>query len=372
MTSRNRLLAPLALSFLFGLFPPSCVRPTQERAEKDLEIGHVKTGGVKFDVSGGLAAVRQAKPGELRLWASAPVFTLHVSASSDAERSWAIEIENILPDADLVPLEITPDIKVSPLDLASATHKRWQVEIEPGTKHQLALTVADVADRKPWRFAVLSDVQEAIDRVQDVFQKINEQDVRFLFGAGDLTERGTVEELQRYQDEMQTLEVPYYTTLGNHELGQGLPAYQDWFGRASFHFQFRGVHFSLLDSGSASIDPMVYDWLDDWLDAGKNSPHVISMHIPPLDPIGVRNGAFASRNEAAKLLTRLAKGKVDLTIYGHIHSYYEFDNAGIPAYISGGGGAIPEKFDGVGRHILVVSVGADAGVQSVELVRVDP
>ena len=65
------------------------------------------------------------------------------------------------------------------------------------------------------------------------------------------------------------------------------------------------------------------------------------MHIPPVDPIGVRNGSFANRNEAAKLLTRLARGGVDLTLYGHIHSYYAFENAGIPAHISGGGGAIP-------------------------------
>jgi predicted phosphodiesterase len=372
MNTKQKLLAPLALAFCFALVPQSCVRPTQERAEKDLEVGHVKTGGVQFDVSGGLAAVRDAKPGSLRLWASAPVFDLHVNAGSDAERSWEIEIENILPDATLVSADGAPAVKVDPLDVANATHKRWKVEIEPGKKGKLALTVPDAGDRGPWKFAVLSDVQEAIVDVQDVFQKVNEQDVRFLFGAGDLTERGSVEELARYQDEMQTLEVPYYTTLGNHELGQGLPPYQDWFGRASFHFVFRGVHFSFLDSGSATIDPMVYDWLDGWLDAGKDSPHVISMHIPPLDPIGVRGGAFASRNEAAKLLTRLAKGKVDLTIYGHIHSYYEFDNAGIPAYISGGGGAIPEKFDGVGRHVLVVTIGADSGVKSVELVRVDP
>jgi hypothetical protein len=37
------------------------------------------------------------------------------------------------------------------------------------------------------------------------------------------------------------------------------------------------------------------------------------MHIPPLDPTGVRNGAFASRSEAAKLLARLAEGGVDLS-----------------------------------------------------------
>ena len=192
-----------------------------------------------------------------------------------------------------------------------------------------------------------------------------------MLGAGDLTERGHVDELERYQEELRTLRVPYYTTLGNHELGENPTLFHDWFGRGNFHFGFRGVEFTLLDSASATLDPMVYEWLDGWLRAGSNRVHLVAMHIPPIDPIGVRGGGFASRNEAAKLLTRLANGRVDLTLYGHIHSYYEFDNAGIPAHISGGGGAIPERFDGVGRHFLVVDVSADGGVQNVQVVRVD-
>jgi hypothetical protein len=49
--------------------------------------------------------------------------------------------------------------------------------------------------------------------------------------------------------------------------------------------------------------------------------------------------------------------------------------AGIPAYISGGGGAIPERFDGIGRHFLVVELGKDSqghnAVDDVRVVRVD-
>jgi hypothetical protein len=78
-----------------------------------------------------------------------------------------------------------------------------------------------------------------------------------------------------------------------------------------------------------------------------------------------------SRNEAAALLSKLAQGDVDVTFYGHIHSYYSYDNAGIPAFISGGGGARPETFDGIGRHFLVVDVEPLAGIEQVGLVRTD-
>jgi 3',5'-cyclic AMP phosphodiesterase CpdA len=181
-----------------------------------------------------------------------------------------------------------------------------------------------------------------------------------------------VAELRQFRDELAGLDLPYYTTLGNHELGTTPPPYHDHFGRGNFQFAYRGVVFTMLDSGSATLDPLVYDWLDDWLARGRNSVHVVGMHVPPLDPTGVRNGAFASRAEAASLLARLAEGGVDLTLYGHIHSYYEFDNAGIPAFISGGGGAIPERFDDIGRHYMVITVDADRGVTGTRVVRVDP
>jgi hypothetical protein len=95
------------------------------------------------------------------------------------------------------------------------------------------------------------------------------------------------------------------------------------------------------------------------------------MHIPPLDPVGSRNAAFASRAEASALLAKLAEARVDLTLYGHIHSYYSFENAGIPAFISGGGGAAPERAGNIGRHFVVFEADATQGIVSSELVRVD-
>jgi Icc protein len=99
--------------------------------------------------------------------------------------------------------------------------------------------------------------------------------------------------------------------------------------------------------------------------------HIFGTHYPPIDPAGARAGSFRSRKEAAKLLSLLAAGEVDLTLYGHIHSYYSFSNAGIPAHISGGGGAIPERLDGIGRHFMVIETDPPRGVGTVGLVRVD-
>jgi 3',5'-cyclic AMP phosphodiesterase CpdA len=302
------------------------------------------------------------------LWSSAPAWELEI-ATTEA-MTVTLEVRNAMPNAELTSTD--PDTIVEPLAGAIGTYKHFRLEFPAGTT-RLAFGPPEAAEIGAFRFALMSDVQEAIDHVQDIFRTVNaEPGVEFLLGAGDLTEQGSHEELQRYQHELETLRVPYYTTLGNHELGPSPSLYQEYFGRGNFQFDYRGVTFTLLDSASATIDPLVYDWLEGWLDRARDRVHIVAMHIPPLDPTGVRNGAFGSRAEAAKLLGRLAEGGVDLTLYGHVHSYYAFDNAGIPAFISGGGGAYPEKFDDMGRHFMVIDVAPESGVQSTRVVRVYP
>lgn len=361
---------PFLFSFVFAvLFAWSCLRPSEDRAERDLEVGQAAQAGLSVQVEEGLAAVRALSEGELVLWGSAPGFGVHLS--SDQARELTIEVQNCLPEAELT-LSGSPEASLESLGEAEApTRKRWRLQAPAGDV-QLRLAAPDETATEHFEFALMSDVQEAIDEVQDVYSLINAQpNVRFLLGAGDLTSRGEPEQLQEFQDELLQLRVPYFTTLGNHELGTNPEHYHEYFGRGSFQFRFHGVYFTLLDSASAMLDPMVYDWLDGWLARGRHGVHVISMHIPPLDPSGIRNGAWASRNDAAKYLVRLAEARVDLTLYGHVHSYYEFENAGIPAFISGGGGANPERFDKIGRHFMVFDIDAQQGMLSHRVVRVD-
>jgi predicted phosphodiesterase len=351
----------------------ACVNAAEERAHRDATIGKATAGETAFEIVDGLGAVRKLEPGTLSIWAKAPSIQIVVTRGESAPAEWDLTVTNALASAEIrarTPDDSSFDAVVFPASLP--IEKRWHMTLPLGT------TTLFVGPRTepttPWRFALLSDIQEAIDRVQDIYARINaDPDVSFVVSAGDLTSRGTDEELDRFQHELESLKVPYFPTLGNHELGtdDGAP-FQRHFGRASFRFVYAGMQFTFLDSGSATIDPLVYGWLDGWLAEGRQRTHAVLMHIPPIDPFGVRNGSFANRNEASKLLALLAEGGVDLTLYGHIHSFYAFANAGIPAYISGGGGAIPERFDGIGRHYLTVDVDPDRGITQTAIVRVDP
>ncbi len=367
MILRDALLALLALTAPLAL---SCLDVAEGRARRDREVGKASQGQARVAVDEGLAAIRRLEPGELSLWASAPALSIRLT--DEAGGPWRVTIENMLADAELSARVGDERVPVELVDAPFPTQRTFRLSLPPGAEVTLSLRPPDAARREPWRFAVFADVQEEIDRVQDIYAKMNEAEgVRFALISGDLTSQGSAEQLERFQREMKTLRVPCYATLGNHELGTRDDLYHEWFGRGNFRFVFRGVQFTMLDSASATIDPLVYGWLDGWLAEGQELLHVVTMHLAPLDPVGSRNGAFASRAEANKLLTMLADGRVDLTFYGHIHSFYAFENAGIPAYISGGGGAIPERLDGIGRHFVTVDVEPPGTIAQVAVVRVD-
>lgn len=363
--------AALGAALTLAAGSPACLDVADERAERDREVGRAEAGGARFEIEGGLAAVRRAAPGALSLWAGAPAFTLRASAG--ASGTWRVSIENALPDLELEARGAGGALLAVRREAPGSvpTERAWSVDL-PAGEATLSLAPPDAADESPFRFAVFADVQERIDDVQDIYVKMNEDpSIRFALISGDLTQQGTRAQLERFQSEMKTLAFPCYSTLGNHELGTSDALYQEYYGRANSSFAFRGVRYTLLDSASATIAPLAYDWLDGWLAEGAGHAHVVAMHIPPLDPIGGRGGGFASRAEANRLVNRLADGGVDLTFYGHVHSYYAYSNAGIPAYITGGGGAIPERLDGIGRHFLTVDIDPRTQHSQVALVRVD-
>lgn len=343
MTSLKPAFCTLSLFVLAS----SCLHVGEARTERDTSIGIDQHDGMRLVVADGAAAIRSFEPSSIHLWSNAPELDIEIDPGTHPG-NWELRVDNTLIDAVLDGAELVPSDVL--------TEHRWRVQLDGKTT--LRVRAPDRDRIQAWRFLFFADVQDAIDRVQDIYESMNtEPDIRFAMIGGDLTEAGTRPQLERFEREMKTLRVPAFATLGNHELfdEDGVP-YQEMYGRASSHFTYRGVAFTLLDSSSSSIDPTVFDWLEGWLADGHDKLHVVTMHIPPLDPIGSRAGGFASKMEAQKLLQRLVDGHVDLTLYGHIHSYYGFSNAGIPAFIAGGGGAIPERFDGVGRHYLVVDV----------------
>lgn len=346
-----------------------CVRPADNRTRLDDEVGIAQVGGARIEVADGFAQIRAFEDGEVRMWAQAPSLVILLDIGGGGTSRWLFSIENCMPDA-----QVGVDVGATVTSLESPRPAVCNFEVDAGTQADVVIRVgppdADVVE--PFSFGVFGDIQTGMNRVDDVFEVLNaDPDLRFVVMTGDIVETGTEGDYDEWLEKVVLSRVPVFATIGNHELRGTPELWHELFGLYNLHFDFKGVAYTLADSGNASLDPIVYDRLEGWLSDAADRIHVFGTHYPPLDPVGSRHAEFRSRREASKLLAQLAAGNVDVAFYGHIHSFYTYANAGIPSFISGGGGGIPERLDGIGRHILKVRADPDRGSVEVSVVRVD-
>jgi hypothetical protein len=344
----------------------ACIRPADERATEELSVGQAELSDSSVRVEGGLAAIRELADARLELWSQAPVLDIELAVGTSDGGNWTITARNILTDAQLFVDGVSYVREPEQFPTVGVFH----VPLAAGV-HALHVAPPDEALLEPFQVAAVADIQTALPEVDEVFEAINAvPDLRFVVAMGDITQRAEVWEYDLFDRQLVTLQIPFYTTLGNHDLWAPASRFFERYGRASFSFTFKGVTFTFADSGDGDIDPTVDGWLDEWLDAARDRTSIFLSHFPPIDPVGIRYGGFRSADDARRLLSKFVQNNVDLTLYGHIHTFIKFDNAGIPAYISGGGGAEPMKCDGNDRHFHVVEADS-TGIRDVSVHRVD-
>ena len=189
--------------------------------------------------------------------------------------------------------------------------------------------------------------------------------------------------------------VPFYPVLGNHEIktfgfmSMGVAAAERAFrtrflgtartpvrsalpDRVVYSADLRGgVHFVALDNVTENgFGAPQLAWLADDLAKASADPttkHVIVGMHKPLANNGVsshgmdRDGpGAAADSEAALALFR--QNRVSLVLASHVHEFAKFDEAGIPAYITGGLGAPLDRGtpDHAFHHFLQLDVTDDA------------
>ena len=346
----------------------ACTRPGDDRPITEETIGTASIADAKVTVVDGLAAVRELSDHRIELWATAPAIAFEVTLGSTGAGAWTLIVRNSLHDAVLT----VDGVAVAREPGTRPTVAQYQLALGDGA-HRFALAPPDADRVERYRVAAMADIQTALPTVDEVFAAINAvPDARFVVGMGDITDRAEIAEYDLFEQQLGTLDIPFYTTIGNHELWEPFERYTDRYGRADFQFAFKGAAFTFADSGDAGLDPLVEDWLVSALDATQGKTSVFLTHIPPLDPVGARYGAFRSSRDGHRLVSRLVGAGVDLALYGHVHTYIPYDNAGIPSYISGGGGAEPMRGDGIDRHFLMVELDpANQTIGTVEVHRVD-
>lgn len=347
---------------LFSWSLCGCLRVAEDRAILEERIGQAEYEGLRFLVDEGASSIRSVHQEDdlliIDLWAQRPKQSLRIDPAGLKTRPPKLRVVwHNLMDASIITLksEGGSELPITKLNQAFAPLTQFELEFPLSTVPLiLSITPPNLEDNE-LIVGVFADVQERLDGLPDLLIPLGKEPIHFCLISGDLTSQGTVLELKEFQAGLERyLPFPCYATLGNHELGTSGPPFHALFGKGNGSFEYGGVRITLLDDASATLAPRTHKKLKKWLSLGRDQLHVIVTHLPILDVDGTRSGAFASRLEAIELLAALSEGEVDLLLYGHVHTYKSFKQSGIRALISGGGGSIPMRFDGIGRHYLVI------------------
>ncbi|MEO5970492.1 MAG: metallophosphoesterase, partial [Bdellovibrionia bacterium] len=171
-------------------------------------------------------------------------------------------------------------------------------------------------------------------------EDIAANNIKFFVVLGDLTEDGTSEEYRVVKSALEGVGIPYYATIGNHDLFQdssagGWGTWKSTFGPATYSVVVsNAVRFIFLDTASGDIGANQFLWLKAQL-LTKVPFTFVGSHYPIYDGITPIMWRLASLEERYKLTSVLDEGGVYAYISGHIHGYRENQVASFKHFIAG-------------------------------------
>lgn len=230
----------------------------------------------------------------------------------------------------------------------------------------------------PFTFIAIGDTQDKGPRDtsgSEIFalliQQINELQPDFVIHLGDVSDRGTAFELDRFDSLIAELEAPIVTVAGNHDtksrrklFGERYVAPNPSTELMDYSFDYGGVRFIILDNSEYYLSKAQLEWLEQQLQTPKRK--IVAMHCPPDYGRWKDLGGMYSPEPLMHLMKTY---EVALVYCGHIHLHNSMKVAGTKYVISGcGGGTLSGRDLGVKAHGFdVIRVDAE-GIQA-EFVR---
>lgn len=181
---------------------------------------------------------------------------------------------------------------------------------------------------KPFEIALVSDNHLYYDELEEALEHINQHtNAAFLIHGGDMTDGGLIKEYDIFQDLMEQSSMPYFTVIGNHDLlANGRSIYADMFGAENYSFVYNNCKFIFFNNVVWELNFAEPDfrWLRSELLNSDAFTHVfVIAHIPPWT-----DQFFLSYFYVYNLL--MNDYHVALSIHGHHHQAYEYENDSFP------------------------------------------
>jgi len=210
-------------------------------------------------------------------------------------------------------------------------------------------------DSLPLRFAVFSDIHitEANENLFDKLQQdIAQRHIDFFIVDGDLTDHGLQEEYQICLEDFMRLGIPWYVTIGNHDMYQknSWETWKSYFGPSCYTVRVSdNLRLIFLDTSTGTVGGDQFEWLEELLTQKniKEKYQIVISHYPLYDDPFPSIWRLPGAAERYKLFSLFSRYQVYGYIGGHLHTFQHKTINGIQHFIVGS--MNPHKLD-KGEH----------------------
>jgi len=218
-------------------------------------------------------------------------------------------------------------------------HPSIEQRMQDNLSDELTVPAAPEVSPDSFRFALFGDPQieeDLVSRLDWFGQEVADRKIDFFGVLGDLTEDALPAERDAVLSGLAAPGVPYYCTLGNHELYQadGWEWYKTMFGPGCYAIFVAGkVKLIFLDTADGLLGQEQFDWLERELAADTGYVTIVATHYPIYDGTQPIMWRLAGPAERYKLLSLLERYKVHSYVSGHIHGWRHSRLGGLNHFI---------------------------------------
>lgn len=188
----------------------------------------------------------------------------------------------------------------------------------------------------------------------DLDRAIKLRQIRFVMFGGDLTYLGEEAEYSNFIDHCESLTVPWYPALGNHDIcNNGWAYYWKFLGPSVYSFCGGNAKFVVIDTASGTIGLDQMEWLANELQTNKQPLLFVISHMPIYGNL-YGSYKFPETEEKQQLIALFEKYEVDFVLQGHYHGFVDITNNGV-RYITSGSFSEGLLDSGI-RHFLSINV----------------
>ena len=173
-----------------------------------------------------------------------------------------------------------------------------------------------------YSFIVLNDIHIkngniwGLEKLKTVIDENSE--IKFAIIAGDITDFGAAQDIEKFVSFARTLGIPCYPVIGNHDIFFGnWTQWKNRIGSTRYRIDGDGTALFILDSANAFFGKDQFDWIERELKTTEGRVFVFShtnLFVESLKDVE----QFADTKERARIVSIL-RNRCDIMFMGHVH-----------------------------------------------------